>query len=516
MNALGNKAAKLGALLGHDASASVLLIGSLPTGWDSDFQSHFYRLVLARSASELEAVVQTDGNYDLIVWARPEFSPSIRGSLTRLRRALTPTGSLFALVDNRLGVRRLLRDPARILATGTNTLTGFRRGLHRAGFERIREFLPLPDVSHVEEFVRSDAGPFALRSNAPATERLLNRVGLLPIVHDGGAYIASSESGGPEPFLRELRGHLTGSGKGLDQLEIERFDLRERGALIALLRGSPSGERFVCRVTTDTMADRIVRRNTEWAERLRCAATLSHEIKRAIPESVGVFPLRGGTAYVETHISGTVAWKLARSRRMEPTLYSELYAFITRFNRDTAKSLRFDSALLTQLLEPVVPLDVNEGLAVPYEALRDLLRKRIHDRERLIVWAHGDFGYGNAIVDPRTGALRGVIDWDQAREDLAGVDLVHFLVQRERGRREYSLLGALEDVAHRVIRDGLHGFDGRMNYEKELTLAPELRSEVLALVALRFAQRDMVYSSLLATPPENTRAILEWGTSILR
>jgi hypothetical protein len=512
----GSKAAKLAALLGHDASAKVLLIGSLPAGWGADFQLHFDNADITGSESELEIVLKRGTKYDFILWACPPLlrAEAISSSLTRLRRAMKPTASFFALVSNRYGARSFMRDPARILTRRATTLFGFRKLLSQAGFECVREFLPLPTLLTVEEFVSSMTRSIALPSYAATIEILLNRFGLLHIIHDGGVYIASGKDGGPERFLRALRGHLRVSAADVDYFEIDRFDLRDRGALIVFLRETTSGERFVCRVTTNSLTDRIVRRNAEWIDRL-ASADLSRSVKAAIPKAAGVISTFAGTAYVEAHIMGIVAWKLAGSKRLEPTLRSELCAFVTAFNIDTAKTSRVDEHLLTQLLDPFTLSSVSERIAASYQTLRDRLRARMLGRERVIVWSHGDFGYGNAIVDPRTARLHGVIDWDQAREDLAGVDLLHFFVQRERGHKNLPLLDALKEVAGQIIRNGLYDFSGRADYEREFAITAEMRSELLALVALRFAQRDMVYSSLSVTGIENTRGILEWGTSIL-
>jgi hypothetical protein len=516
VGALARKAEKLGALLGLGRSASVLLIGELPEGWETDFRTHFNQAAVAGWTGGLEPVVGEGGNYDLIVLGlRPiALKRAIDQAVPALRRALTPNGSLFAVIDNRLAARNFFHNPTRLLARGTSSLVGFRRKLGRAGFEVVEQFLPFPSVENVEEFLNSDSGAAALPSHASVIEVLLNRFGLLPIFHSGGAYIASGPYGGTLPLLRELGAHLGAAGHHPDQLGIERFDLRERGALIVVLRQLTSKKRLLCRITTRTAADRIVRRNTEWTERLVSAQALSTEVKSAIPRPIGTFALVLGTAYVEGHVPGIIAWKLAGSVKLEPTLYSQLYAFITRFNRDTQRTLRIDDAALTQLLDPFVPCRLNDQLAAAHGALRERLAKRMLGRDRTVVWAHGDFGYGNALVDPRTGTLNGVIDWDQAREDLAGVDLVHFLVQRERGRSDYSLQRTLEEVARHVRRYGIRNADGGQNYEQELGLSPESRSELLALVALRFAQRTLIYS-LSGTAEESAFRIMEWAITIL-
>lgn len=518
LDAFGSKAAKLGALLGQGAAARVLLVGSLPLAWVEDFQSHFAGAVHVRSSRQLETALESDRQYDLIVYMALLDSPTRLTShtLSALRRSLTLGGSLFALVENRFGARALMRDPTLLWARGRTSPVGFRRKLGRAGFERIREFLPLPSLSNVEEFVVSNSGAVALPSHATRIEGLLNRAGVLSLTHDSGAFIASGENGGSYSILRDLGDHLTTPGKRVERLELERFDLRDRGALILLVKGTAAGDGFVCRVTTDAVTDRAVRRNRQWIERIADTPGISQEIKAVVPKSLGVFRPGGGTAYTESRIPGSIAWKLAGSKRLEPTLFKGVYAFAAALSRDTVRQMRVDEALLAQLLDPSVPQTVDDSVAAPYEQLRHHLRARMLGEQRLVVLAHGDFGYGNAIADPRTGALCGIIDWDQGREDLAGVDLVNFLIQRERSRRVYALPDAFEETSSRIIRDGFKRFDERIEYEERFPLGPEKRAELFGWAALRFAQRGMTYPSLFVGAREETRAILEWACAILK
>jgi aminoglycoside phosphotransferase (APT) family kinase protein len=140
--------------------------------------------------------------------------------------------------------------------------------------------------------------------------------------------------------------------------------------------------------------------------------------------------------------------------------------------------------------------------------LRSLLRTRARGAERTRVWAHGDFGYGNAMVDPRTGALRGIIDWDQARVDLAGVDLLNFLVQREMGARACSFLAAFTDVARRVATGGFRAVHPSVDYEERLGLSPAERRDLVGWAALRMAERAIRYPRLFDRSRAETGEVL--------
>src|SRR5690606_13706408 len=64
-------------------------------------------------------------------------------------------------------------------------------------------------------------------------------------------------------------------------------------------------------------------------------------------------------------------------------------------------------------------------------------------RTRTYCLSHGDYGYGNLLAQGTPARVSGVIDWDQARTGLAGIDLINFLVQRHRMRHRVPLLAAL-------------------------------------------------------------------------
>lgn len=495
----------------------MLFIGTRTTTWEADILSYFPAVVIVRSAVEFDAAMRTDRKYDLIVWTSPPTSSvkPLSHSLLRLRSALKPAGSLFALIENRLDAKAILKNPRHALNPGRNSINGFRRTLVRAGFQRVQEFLPFPNLPDVEEFVNSDSSRLALPGYASRLEKLLNHWGLLPYVHTGAAFIASAPDAGSVPIVTALRSHLSKTTVGDRIFDLQRFDLRDRGSLLLFLQSVGTGESFVCRVATDPATDRIVKRNVEWTNRITTAGSISDAIKRAVPVPLGSFRVGDCTAYMETCIPGTIAWKLAASEAVEPVLFDGMLKFILALSRDTARTAQLDEPELERLLDPPFPQRVEDSLASGYELLRDRLRLRVSGRNRTVVWAHGDLGYGNAIADPETAHIHGIIDWDQGREDLAGIDLLNFLIQRDRARRLSSTIGAFWGIGSEFTSMGFSGCDARIAYENDFPVSPEERRELLGWAALRFAQRSMTYPALLAGARDETRAILEYACGIL-
>jgi hypothetical protein len=515
-DSFGYKAPKLAALLSHDPSGRVLFIGTRTTTWEADILSYFQGVVVVRSAAEFDAAVRADGYYDLIVWTSLPTSTTrpLTQMLRRLRAVLTPTGSMFALIENRFDAKAILKNPKHALKAGRNSINGFRRALGRAGFDRVQEFLPFPNLPDVEEFVNSDSSRLALPAYASRLERLLNRWGLLPYVHTGAALIASAPEAGSGPIVKAIGAYLSRKG-GDRKFDLQRFDLRDRGSLILFLKRLETEETIVCRITTDPATDRIVNRNVEWTSRITTAANVGDGVKKLVPAPLGSFRIGDCTAYLESCIPGTIAWKLAGSAALEPVLFDGILTFISGFGRDTARTAQMDETELARLLDPPFPQRVEESLASAYDRLRDRLRLRVAGRTRRVVWAHGDLGYGNAIADPETGHIHGIIDWDQGREDVAGIDLLNFLIQRDRARRLSSAIGAFEEIGPAFISSGFSGCDARIAYENDFPAGQEERRELVGWAALRFAQRYMTYPSLLAGAREETRGILEHACGIL-
>jgi hypothetical protein len=487
----GRTAPKLGALLGVDADARVLLAGAARAR-RSDFEHHF---------AAVDVAPVPGARYGLAVWELAD------GDVADVAAALLPTGSLFLVAANQLGLRAAARDPRRLTERGAASVWGWRNRLRRAGFSRLDEFVPLPEPRGAEEFVHARAGEISLPTHASRTERMLNGAGLLPLLSDGYACIASGPSGG-------TRALLAGLGERLGApVQLERFDLRDRGALVLLVRAG--AERFVCRVTVDDETDRVVSRNAEWTRRIRENAALPAALRALVPAPRGRWEAGDCTQYVEERVAGVVAWKRAGIPQLREPLFAGVYGFVRDFGAATAERARLDEHAVTSLLGDAPPAWVGREVAEPMDVLRSLLRYRALGRERTRVWAHGDFGFGNAMVDPRTGVLRGIIDWDQARIDLAGVDLLNFLVQREMGARACSFPAAFNEVAGRVASSGFRAVHPSVDYEERLGIGTSERRDLVGWVALRMAERAIRYPRLFDRSRAGTGEVLRRACEVV-
>jgi hypothetical protein len=257
-----------------------------------------------------------------------------------------------------------------------------------------------------------------------------------------------------------------------------------------------------------------VRLNAEWTERIHRSA-FSPSVKRFVPKPTATFPLRDGMVYVEELVEGTIAWKLAGKPQIEPVMLGEMCDFLLQFNKETAADVSVSAALFERLSVTVHAMSTDRETALLMDILTQRLRERTMGTDHQLVWSHGDFGYGNAIAASRTGSLCGIIDWDQAREDLAGVDLLNFLIAREQMRSRMSLSATFVRVGPHMIDQGFRWFDPGIQYEEHFPLTPRQRSELLGWFALRMAQRTAIYPSVLKSSTDEVHSILRWACTSL-
>lgn len=514
----GHKAPKVAALLSQSSSAHVLLLGTDLNDWETDFAGYFEHLVHARLPTDLDSALSAGPSFQLILASLKgiaSVSHEAAKLLRRLRTVLTDSGSLVLLAENRISLTELAHNTVSVLSAGKTTAPAFRLRLRKAGFERVEEFLPIPRFCSAEEFVSVRHGNAALPSDASAIEIGLNKIGLLATFSEGWCNVCSGPGGGTGTLLDKIAGQLNEGSGTSDSVVIERFDLRDRGALVLLLHTVPTKRRLVCRITTDGSSDRSVRRNADWTERIHRSHAISPSIKQFVPRPIGTFPLNKGMEYVEELIEGTIAWKLAGKSRIERVMFDGMCDFLLEFNRETVADVSINDTLFTRLSLSPHAISMDRETAALTDALTQRLRESTLGSDRRLVWSHGDFGYGNAIAEPRTGRLSGIFDWDQAREDLAGVDLLNFLIFREHTRAKVPLTMTIASVADRIVDHGLRGIDIRIRYEDEFPLTGRHRLELLAWVSLRIAQRAATYPALLARSRDEVQSLLRWACNAL-
>lgn len=128
-------------------------------------------------------------------------------------------------------------------------------------------------------------------------------------------------------------------------------------------------------------------------------------------------------------LPGTLVWKI-NSRRFRNRIYEESVKFLLSLNRSLRIQVRMEDEELDQLFVdelrrlakcPSINSSFRNGLKKVITRVSHLLLRRTV----FLSPSHGDYGYGNILVDPNSGRLTGVIDWDTGRKrELIGVDFL--------------------------------------------------------------------------------------------
>lgn len=510
----GARGWKLAFLLDRASDDPACVIGRPEWSWGAELSRSFPGCVAWNDIDE----ARRSGPYGLILWAprRTGVRPLAERAAS-LASLLAPAGSLLLLLPNRLPARAGPRHLLWALKTPAATVWGCRRAIRRAGLSPAAEFLPIPKLSDPEEFVlaSSEEAARSLARHGPGLR-------VAPaIFHDGFLYLTGPDAGGLGRTERALGAALAGRASGPADPVIERFDLRARGALVLVCRGARSGRRLLARTAPAGKALDAVARHAEWTARVREAPGMPDPVVRCVPAPLGAVEVRGQPVYLEDHVSGTIAWRVAARRGRRPAVAQGLYRFLGQFNAGTARTSVLDSDTvdrMLQLWESDVAVGFPGDLARGLERLRAALRRRLEGTSRTLVWAHGDFGFGNALVDADSGALRAVIDWETAHDtELAGVDLLNFLVQGHRMGRHGGFAASLMDVGRGMLGgERLGGTDRAAGaYLNRFGVGPEQLRDALALCCLRWVRREARYADLFARTAGDAEAAVRWAGELL-
>jgi len=223
---------------------------------------------------------------------------------------------------------------------------------------------------------------------------------------------------------------------------------------------------------------------------------------------------------------------LAAAPSLRPAVERAGVGAATCLHRATARPVTVDEELVRRWVdEPVDVLTrelrrssrlVTRGRL---EALRWRLRRSLVGRRVQAGWIHGDFWWGNIRVDPATGGVTGVVDWDCAeRDELPAHDLLHLALYGESLRRGVSLgrlvagvvaAGSWSADCERLIRQGRWAWAGQLS-DVDVALLYWLRYTAMMIAQ----QRDYVDHSILVWEWRNVvpvlRSIGSGGDPVLR
>lgn len=493
----GDSFAKLSFLLGLAEGAPVLQLGE-------PFFPHV----------QVDRIDAPDDGYGLTTWQQStDEEGGLLPRLREIRRTLAAEASLVLLAHNPLDLRRAFRQPGCFYRGLRSGAPDVRQFLRQSGFGQVAEFWALPCGQPPEEFLlRSPSGPQPGSVNGHPLKRLLQQLQLGNLLQDRFLYLASAPGAGVAGTLLDLE-ELLGIAGGPGRLVLERFDLRRRGALVMICSADGGGRRLVLRVAPSAAVAEVVGRNHYWIERLHSGGT--GEFRKLVPRPLAAFTMRGAHVYVEEALAGELAWKVVAREDLRGKVLVSACDFLWALHQRTAVEHRLDADLLDRLL-PCPKLWPDRQAGDLGAGLTAILRRRLRGRHRLLVWGHGDFGYGNLLVDPRIGHLQGVIDWDTGTDcELAGLDLVHLLVQKARIEERKPFATALAEVGKSLLENVPSAIASESACVMLQPLNVDNIKEILVLCCLRFVHRSARYGTVFAQDLHQNITALNWALGLL-
>lgn len=490
---------KLGLLFDIHEEHRVLMLGAGAPAEEAQDFGLSPRADHVRDISAARALART---YDLVVW-----SPSTRdfvGEAAAIAQILSTGGRVLALCRHRWSLHRGKASLRAMLDTTLHSLRKYQQLLRSADLLPDSCWLPWPTLPSAEEYLSvGDLEEISRSTGARTTLAARFRLA----THDGYAILAQRLGAHEAPSSERGIPRAVASLLGLADVPIvTRFDLRQRGALVVMLRTPSIGAGLVARLGHHAHTQRQLEDHGTRLESIRTAAAAHPSLLKYLPKPLGRAPVGNSMMWLEERLPGTVAWRLPAPLR--DVLDGDWMKFLGDMGRVRSEQVQISDNLLRRWGVDVHSF--SSDMALDLAPLVSWLAARWSRRSVQVGWAHGDFGYGNLLADPHNGHLEAVIDWETADPDeVIGVDWMNMLLAREKVRTGCDLGEAVRRVGARfrseAQRDDAADALLKSMHEMQQQCEP---LELLALALLRVVQREFRYAELFRSAlPEFRHAI---------
>lgn len=179
-----------------------------------------------------------------------------------------------------------------------------------------------------------------------------------------------------------------------------------------------------------------LRRGAELVSQLNANPDLA-PLRHLLPQVLGQGALAGYTFTAERALPGVDARTVLSDPRRTARMQEDAAATLQVLQGKTGKLTLVGDELARKWVDAPIAIighlaenqpGIERNLAT-LERLRVELRQTLIGRRVLTTWVHGDFVPGNILIAPGTGAITGLIDWDQGgTADLPLVDIVQLLL----------------------------------------------------------------------------------------
>jgi Phosphotransferase enzyme family len=503
---------KIAFLLQLQKGAGIGLVGEYNELWVKEFERRGFRVF---DLNRLQPSVLEGKLLDAVI-RFPGRAGSVGLSLSALVGALNERGQLLGFFRHRwtltAGIRTSIRN---LLTPHTSGLGSSLRTLRRAGLPVAAVWVPIPKLQAPEELVaRTDYTEIAT-SKASSSKAY---GAFVAHFHDGFVVTAARRHLGIHALAEKIHCGMMAMDHSSTSAEVIRFDMRARGALVLFLRTSDRQVR-VCRIADGPIITNHLQRHWDMQLAIRKATVNAEKVYCRIPEPFVELIIDGRKCWIECRMEGTIGWRLAPKPRHE--LSVQLVEFLRDLAEATAHRATFSEGDLFSLINawPVASsrLSSSQDMERELSRLSRYLVATFTNAITTVGWAHGDFGYSNAIAAARSGQLRSVIDWETASDCCPiGVDLFNFLLQLRIIEAKETLNHAVRTLV-RGLQEGTLGIEikGIDPYLKRFLPGSADAMAVLGLTLYRWVQRDRRYAAAVGWTDDYFAAALREFTAAL-
>ena len=317
-------------------------------------------------------------------------------------------------------------------------------------------------------------------------------------------HVARKELGRQAAFAAQILAQLARDGQlgpDAEALQIRSTVLTRSDVLVALIGTRTQAEpRLVLKLPLTPDAERSTSDHRQVVVALHELPAL-HAFCAFVPRAVAWGDFQAHSYYLETALPGVGAADLVRGHAEPAAMLQDAARLIGQLHLGTLHRRMVDEALFMRLAGDDLALLRQLSIGWPEAALLrqkldqldQLLRSQIAGHELPFSWTHGDFWPGNLLVQPASGAIGGVVDWDRASADQIPLhDLLHLLAYTRKLQRRselgdeivsYLLPAAFDKYARSLVKEAIKQLD--------LPTSGEFFQAITLLYWLRFAATNL-------------------------
>ncbi|RJP41185.1 MAG: hypothetical protein C4548_09510 [Desulfobacteraceae bacterium] len=474
----------------------ILVVGNALTYWQRIFPD-------TRYLENFSFFFTKGQTFDLILYhsGTALFRSNLRSDLRILKNLIAPHGKILYFAENFYspfivkniiknkdlsGIKRLCRLPP-----------SFHRFLEKASMPVVKIFDGLPAYDAPDELVIPGSKFLEIPIHANGLYRMAGRLNQYHLIANGRIYLISNHTLENSDIVQAIKRHIQAYLKAIScSCSVERLDIRSRGNLVIFTTEKNSCRSFISRLVSEPNARKIVRRNHQFLKILHSLPDIPSAVKKKFPEPIGELETVSNSLFTETIINGQLAWK-ANQESLREKIFDEASRFIGNLQISTQRSVLIVEDIIKNLFH-----DDIESIKKYNNELSNIMLDFVNQICNILAGSvfyltisHGDYGYGNIMVNRYSGNLTGVIDWDTGRiEDFPGIDYLNLLIQKNRSDRGKSIEESFIDIFEKIIDTG--NLDGKGFYAKNFGIIGKRAKIIFLACLIRFISRSTQYPNI--------------------